>query len=553
MTYSAKGLFIFLLFVTFFSRAFYLGYNPLGHGEAENGEVLAFVMPYLSQYDLVTALWETWHLFINGNNPLAQVLAINVPLSWVPGINELTLRANALFGGFSSAIIVFHLVKRHSNYALALIALALFSFNPYLIAFQRFGYVDSLQIACILGGVMLVDIFREKRTLQHLFYASILFCISILLKANAIIFIPMFLVLYCYFYKLKLRDLFLSLFLSFVILHLLFADQLGLLYASMLKQVSYSTAGSEFRLQLGTPALIVNTLLDKVSGVFYFSENWWCEGSCGFRINARWHLEYVELTIVPLIISILFWRTIHNKFFRLATVSSVLYFLLLLVQGRYFYRYLQIGMITTTMAFAFPLHYIFQKYRFPLGAALLISFISWNLYVHRSYPLAVYHHIPYPEIKERIDYLLGDSRLFIYGRNSESEYYLTESNHLMLDDAVDLSIVKNPMVVPSYDSTKRPTPERRIPPTKEALIDRNDIVSGDIIVVHGGQMRGGEPAIRLGVPKMNRSYSHDIFTVQQFYSQFQLDSELLARYQVVEQFNLSNGSDELAALLLKRR
>ena len=119
-----------------------------------------------------------------------------------------------------------------------------------------------------------------------------------------------------------------------------------------------------------------------------------------FYLNAN--IIYFELTILPIIISLIYWNKIDNKLFKILLIFSLVYFAILPFQGRAFDRYLQIGIITSASALAFPISYYFTRRYFHVGLIVLFLYVSWNLFVHRSYISALYHHIPYEYIVTQI-------------------------------------------------------------------------------------------------------------------------------------------------------
>jgi len=530
--FIAKSILYALFFSAVLLRIVYLGYSTLYHGEAENGQSAAYVLPYLKQYNFIEAIWQSWHIFPNQSNHFAQSLAINVPLAWFFGLNEFIIRVNAALGGVLSAVVVYVLVKRHSNQITALVALALITFNPYLIIFNRFGFIDSLQISCVLLGLLLLDIYIEdKRKIIYIFISSLCFSFSFLFKLNSIISISIFLILYLYYYKLTFKDIFLISIIASIFIYFLFFDQIDMLHMSIMKQAGFSTLT---QVSLSNPFSIIKDLL---SGVVF---------------NVTAHARYFELTALPLIVSLLFWRKIDNKFFNLLILFSVFYFAVLVFQGRYFFRYFQIGVITSSIALAFPLSYLFTKRHYYIGIIMLTIFMSWNLFTHRSYVSAVFHHIPYKYIEKRANEIRGDGRIMIYGRNSESEYYLSPTNNLIFDETINLAEVKVPLFNSDYPTW--PNVVRKIPPERDILLDDITVQSGDVVVIHGMHMNGGEPAPRLhGYDGRGfRVYRHDLSIPQEFHNSYIDDSELPKVYKIEEKIYLTNGSNELAALILRK-
>ena len=130
-------------------------------------QAVAYVSPCLSQFSYSEAMWRLWHMFTNLNNPLAYLYPVNFSLAWFFGLNEFTMRLNAAIGGFISCVIIYVITRRHSDEPTALYALTLTALNPFLIIFNRYGYVDSVQVALVLSGILCIDTYirNNKRYL----------------------------------------------------------------------------------------------------------------------------------------------------------------------------------------------------------------------------------------------------------------------------------------------------------------------------------------------------------------------------------------------------
>lgn len=522
----------FVLFLSaVFLRTLFLGYSTLWHGEAENAEVTAYVLPYLTHLSYPEAMWHLLHMFPVNVNPFQHFLyPFSFSFVWFFGLNEWTIRLTAALGGSLSSVITYFLVKRHADRVTALFAMAMVAFNPYLIAFNRFGWNDSMQVALTLLGLLLVDKYCHKRSVIFLVLSAICFSWSFMVKFNAIVFIPTILGLYYYFYKLRLREIVLIVLISIGLIFVLFVDQTDELFASIMRARGYVGANIESTTMLSHR--INKLLLD----VFFY-------------IKA--YLKYFEFTLFPIIVCLVFWKKIENKFFKFLILFSVIYFATLFIQGRTFFRYLQIGILFTMIAFAFPMRKYATKRSYYLGYIFLLLFVLWSLFVHRSYIDTQYRHIPYKYINVRANELCGSGRILIYGRNSESEYYLSPTHNLMYDESKSPYNGSETRIddFPAWADTVR-----KIPPTRATLLDSDIVHSGDIVIVTGMQMLGGEPSPRwFGYNgKGFRVYCHSLELPNNFYNNYINDHELQKLFEIKEKVFLSNGSDKLAGLILRK-
>lgn len=522
---------VVLLAAAFLVRIVFLGYSTLFHGEAENAQAVAYVLPCLKQFSYPEAMWRLWHIFPNLNNPLVNLLPVNSSLAWFFGLSEFNLRLNAVLGGLISCIVIYILVKRHSDQRTALYALALVAFNPFLIIFNRYGYVDSLQVALALLGFLFIDKYCDMRRLYFIMLSALCFSLSFLLKFNAIVFIVIALLLYHFYFKLKVREICLVILFSVIFILLMFIDQINVLLSSIWNARSFVKANTD------------------IAG--FFSQKFNMVFRDALIYTKAYLLIYFEFILLPIAISLLFLRRIENRFFRFLVFFSIFYFVALIFQGRTFYRYLQIGIITSLAALAFPLSRIVTKKYQHTGVVVLIVFVLWSIFTHRTYVSTQYHHIPYKYIAKRVNELSGGGRILIYGRNSETEYYLSPTGNLLYDET------KNPCIEPVAgidDFPKWADKVRKMEPTISSLLDSKVVRSSDIVVVTGMQMAGGEPVPRLRSMegRVGRAYRHELESVSKFYKEYNTDNKLQQEYTLVEKIFLTNGSKELAALILRK-
>jgi hypothetical protein len=526
-----KIVFITLLLSALILRLIFLGYSTLFHGEAENAEAVAYVMPCLKQFSYHEALWRLWHIFTNLNNPLAYLYPVNFSLAWFFGLNEFTIRLNAVIGGFISCIIIYILTKRHSDQRTALFALALVVFNPFLVIFNRYGYVDSVQVALTLLGILCIDTYTKNRRRYLLILSAFCFSIGFLVKFNTIVFIAIALLLYHFYFKLKAREIGLVVLFSVFFIFLIFIDQTNELLSSIWKARSYVKADTD------------------ISG--FFSQKVDMVMRDALIYAKAYFLIYAEFIFFPIAISLIFWKRIENKFFRFLVLFSIFYFVVLIFQGRTFYRYLQMGIITSLSAFAFPLsRFTIKKYQHA-GIAFLTVFIIWSIFTHRTYISTQYHHIPYKYITERANELSGSGCILIYGRNSETEYYLSPTHNLLHDES------KNPCIETVTGVDDFPiwaNSVRKIQPTIATLLDPSVVNSDDIVIVSGMQMAGGDPSPRLRSAdgKIQRIYRHELESVKGFYKEYLANDRLRKEYVLLEKIFLTNGSNEIAVLILRK-
>jgi len=107
---------------------------------------------------------------------------------------------------------------------------------------------------------------------------------------------------------------------------------------------------------------------------------------------------------------------------------------------------------------------------------------------------------------------------------------------------------------------ERPHGVIKVPEDFNLLLDPNVVKRGDILLVAGIQMSGGEPnPLSLGIKKWGvrlwgiRQYGHGYLKdVRAFYEEYKGNKWLQDQYILLERVYLSNGSDELAALILKK-
>lgn len=523
-------------------RLAFLGYSTLTHDEAEMAQLVMYVLPCLKKFPFLEAMWRQWHMFTINIIPLQTLYPINIPIVWFFGPSEFNFRFEAAIGGFLSCILIFFLVLRHSDRKTALFAMALVAFNPFMIAFNRYDFGDSLQAAIFLLGVLCIDKFLERRRLMFLLLCSFCFAISFLMKANAIIFIGLILLLYRLFFQLKLLDVGVVFAASLAIVLLLFIDQLDVFLPSMFQQLRYSPSLGVVK-EVG----IINLLRERIL------QSWW--------FYTRAHVFYLEHSVLPLFLALLFFNQIKNNFFRVLLFFSILYFIALYVQGRTFFRYMQIGMVATSAAFAFVLARFADRRYSHTGSVCLVIYILWGLLSHGTYISSQYQHIPYRYIKERIHELDPSGRILLYGSNQEAAYYLSPTSHVWFDDTVDPCQV--PITMTARDEfSKRAHGVEKFPADFNLLFDPSAVRQGDLLVVAGApQMAGGEPnPLSLGIKKWGirlwgiRQYGHGYLRdVKAFYEEYQDNKRLQEQYVLLEKVFLSNSSDELAALILKKK
>ena len=509
------------------SRFAFLGYPTLYHGEAEAGQEIAYFLPCLKELTFLEAMWRLWHLFPINFNPMVTLLPIRVPIAWFFGISEFNLRLHSAMGGVISCMLVFWLVRRHSDRKTALIALSLVVFNPFIIAFNRFTFQESIQITFMLTGLLFVDFHAERRKIGFLLLSSFCFALSFLIKPNAVIFIALILFLYLLFFKMRVVDIAIVVAGIMGIIICLFIDQLPMFFSSFLNTSSWVSTGMERSSAFQTMLFYIKT-----------------------------YIYYFEHVIFPLLVCAVLFKKIENKFFRILLLFSILYFSILFFQGRTFFRYLQVGIIMVSAAFAYPLSkYTEKKYSYA-GMIFLTIYITWGLFSHGHYISSQYHHIPYKYIRERVYQLSGSGDILLYGRNSETEYYLSPNNNLVFDETL------NPCeetVLLRSEFPEWADKARKIPDSLSQLFVSGAVNSGDILVVTGMQMSFGEPTpLSLGIRKWGmrfwgiREYGHLLSHVNEFYEKYNNNTLIRQKYELLEKVFLTNNSDKLAALILRK-
>lgn len=531
---SDRAILVFLLITALLLRVIFLGYSPLNHTESENALNAGVVLDCFGKLSWFDGLWKLWHTFLNNNNPLMQAIIFNVPLAAVFGLNEIGIRLNAVIGGFFSLLLVYFLIKRHSDTATALLALALLAFNPFLIAFNRFGHTDSLQTAFLLAGLLSIDKFNSSAKPKYgfLVLSSFLFTIAFLLKYNAAVMILLMLILYHFFFGLKLKDIILTVSLIPLFAGMLFIDQIYKFMNSIFTSAGYVriSAGSEMG----------GFLQQKVKGII---------SDTVFFANA--HVRYFEYTLFPLLTGVLFWKKIENRLFRFMIAFSGIYFIYLIFQGRTFHRYLLIGTLMATTIIAFPIKRFSGRIHYYAGIVFLLLSVLWSFYSHRTYISILYHHIPYNYIVQRANEIRGNNRILLFGRNAETEFYFSPDGKLIYDTRKD-PCLHDAVLVDKYPTWTDPI--IKIQPLRANLLNPAISSSGDILVITGKQMAGGEPVPRLNTAdgKIRRMYRHELETVSKFYNEYNIDNKLQREYTLVEKIFLTNGSKELAALILRK-
>lgn len=531
---SHKAILVFLLITAVLLRIIFLGYSPLNHTESENAQNTSIVLNCFEQLSWLDGLWKIWHIFVNNHNPLNQAIFFNVPIVSIFGLNELSIRLNAVIGGFFSLLFTYILIKRHADASTALFALALLAFNPFLIAFNRFGHTDSLQSAFLLAGLLSIDKFNysAKPKYGFLVLSSFLFTIAFLLKYNAAVVILLMLILYHFFFGLKLKDIVLTILLIPVFTGMLFVDQIYKITKSIFLSTDY--------VKMSVSSDTGGFLQQKAKGII---------SDTVFLVKA--HVRYFEYTLFPLLTGILFWRKIENRFFRFMIAFSGIYFVYLIFQGRTFHRYLLIGILMATAVLAFPIKRFSDRMHYYAGIVFLALFVLWSFYSHRTYVSTLHHNIPYSYIVQRANGIKGSGRILLYGRNAETEFYFSPDGKLMYDARRDPCLC-DPLLVDKYPTWTDPI--RKIQPLRANLLNPAISSSGDILVITGKQMAGGEPVPRLNTVdgKIRRVYRHELETVSKFYKEYNTDNKLQQEYTLVEKIFLTNGSKELAALILRK-
>jgi len=265
---------------------------------------------------------------------------------------------------------------------------------------------------------------------------------------------------------------------------------------------------------------------------------------------ARAYLLYAEHVILPLGVCLLCFGKIKQQFFRVCVILSVFYFLFLCVQGRSFFRYMQIGMIAVMMAFAYPLSYFMEQRTRSRGIVCLAAYLAWGLVAHSSYVWAQSHHIPYADLRERVYRLSGEGRIFAFVRNSETDYYLAPTHVRWFDESDDHCRPGVRLPAPSAPADKF----QNLPGQIEALLDPALVRSGDVVVVSGVHMAGGEPNPQsLGIRRCGvRRYGHLLEPVQEFERAYEQNATLQQQYEMVERVFLTH-SQTVGALIVKKR
>lgn len=527
---------ITIFLIAIFTRFAFLGYSALNHTEAENAINAGFVLSYFKSVPFLQGLYRLWHTFLNTNNPFMQGIIFNTPLGALLGLDAFSIRLNAAVGGMISLVIIYILVRRHADRLTALFALTLLTFNPFLITFNRFGHSDSLQIGFLLGGILFLDIFSSglKPKLIHLILSSMLFSIAFLLKYNGIVIVILILAVYHFIFRLKLKYIFTILILISAFSALLFIDQLGKFTTSLRNSLGY--AG--INLELSVPTILLDKFKRFLSGIYYL---------------LRGHALYFEYTIMPLFISLLFWKKIKNKLFRFMLFFGIIYFGYLFFQGRGFYRYFQIGVIAASTAFAFLLARFAGRKHFYFGTLFLTLSVFWSIISHCTYINSQYYHIPYKDIVKISKNLVGEGNsIILYGRNAETEFYFSPDGTLLYDGTRDPAI-DDVILIDKYGTWRDDI--KKIRPTINNILNPEIVSPGDIVVVCGKQMDGGEPALRLhGYDGRGfRIYRHELKMPREFYKTFMMSKKMQDNFIILEKVYLTNGSKELAALILRKK
>jgi hypothetical protein len=226
---------------------------------------------------------------------------------------------------------------------------------------------------------------------------------------------------------------------------------------------------------------------------------------------------------------------------------------MIIIQGRPFFRYLQAGVIAISAGLAFPLRKFAIKKYYYSGFIALVILLILSLFIHQSYISALSHHIPYKYIAKRANELRGNGRILIYGSNSETDYYLSPTGNYQHDEFVNPCQARITRYVPDYEVMFDSV--LKIPPVESILFDLETVHSGDILVVSGMQMVGGEPAPRLhGYDGRGfKIYRHGLETPKEFYKRFMMSKKMQDNFVILEKIYLTNGSNELAALILRKK
>lgn len=530
-----------LILASIFVRIAFLGYSTLNHTEGENAMGISYVLGCFNRFPFIQGLWRLWHIFLKRCTPLMTEIIIGTPMVSIFGLNEFVVRLKEAIAGVLTILLVYVLVKRHSDKLTSLFVMALLAFNPFLITFNRFSTQDSVQSVFILTGILFLDIFtiNPKPKIIFLILSSFFFTLGFLVKYNAAIMIIIAVVLYFFIFELKLKyvismPIFISIFLM-----LLFFDQ---------KDKLLDSIGMSLRYIDVSPRQTFNDFVGvKLNAMAYAT-----------RVYIRGYLLYFEQTVMPLLIAMFFLREIENKLFKFMFFFSILYFGTLFLQGRGFYRYLQIGIITASVAFAFPLRKIADKKHFYAGIYIVAFITLWSFVSHSSYILSQYHHIPYADIVKISKASVGkDNSIVLYGRNGETEFYFSPDGTLYFDGRFDPLITDT---IPANEDTCWRNDIKKIPKKVDNLFNPNMLRHGDILVVSGMQMDGGEPNPKsLGI-KINdirlwgiREYGHRLEDVADFYGEYKKNIKLQENFVLLNKIYLTNNSSELAALILKRK
>lgn len=532
-----------LLVVAVGTRFAFLGYSTLYHAETDFAQAIAYIFGCFQGGSLLEAMWRQWHTFTARSNPFYWMYPFTVPTSWVYGISEITVRLPAAIAGVLSCGLIYVLVRRRSSKRTALIALTLVALNPFLITFNRYGFPDSPQATLLLLGLLGLDTYSEKRRSWLLFLSALSFSIAYLIRQNAVVFIAPVVLLYSWYAGLRLRDIIALGATGLLVIIGLFIDQLGLFIPSALAILEHP-----------------RTIVTGRNEVYFLNMLW----------GIRGYLLYWEHTLVPAVIGLWFLRKEKDPLFKIMLLGGLIYLGLVVIQGRFFFRYMQIGILLLSAALAYPMSRWCVGRWYMVGRGAVALYVLWGLTAHADYALAQYHHIPYNYMREKVFAVAQSGRIITERSQSEADYYLSPQHF-----ATRFNSSLDPCEVAWTEPATEPSPGDKyvnLPfvidvSRVEELLDLNLVQQGDILVITGEQMAGGEPSPQsLGLrrpfaPHMAdwripligiRKYGHSLRRVEAFYQEYLKNEDLRDAYEIVEKVFLTNGSKELAAIILRR-
>ena len=164
----------------------YNAYSILKTARDEHGQYLPLAFKSIGDYKMPLYIYLT-----------------TIPIKLF-GLNDFSIRFWSALAGVVSVVAVYYLTKELTKKPkAAILASALLTFNPWAIFYSRIGFEANLALAFFLVGLCLIN--RGLKQKSWFFFGLITFLLAFLTYSSSLIFIPLFLAIFLFFNRSKLK------------------------------------------------------------------------------------------------------------------------------------------------------------------------------------------------------------------------------------------------------------------------------------------------------------------------------------------------------------